>query len=35
MKEFKSALQDFEKAISLDPKKQIGYIGKGDCLRLI
>ena len=35
LKEFKEALQDFEKAIQIDPHKQIAYIGKGDCLRLM
>lgn len=27
-------MADFEKAIKINPEKQIGYIGKGDCLRL-
>jgi hypothetical protein len=35
LKEFKYALQDFDRAIAIDPKKQIAYVGKGDCLRLI
>jgi hypothetical protein len=35
MKEFKLALLDFDKAINIDPHKQIAYVGKGDCLRLI
>jgi tetratricopeptide (TPR) repeat protein len=35
LKEFKYALQDFDKAIAIDPRKQIAYVGKGDCLRLI
>jgi tetratricopeptide (TPR) repeat protein len=35
LKEFKYALQDFDKAILIDHNKQIAYVGKGDCLRLI
>ena len=34
-KKYLEALTDFEKAISLNTNKQIGYVGKGDCLRLI
>lgn len=33
-KRFKEALSDFERAIKINPEKQIAYIGKGDCLRL-
>jgi tetratricopeptide (TPR) repeat protein len=35
LKQFKHALADFDRAISLDPQKQIAYVGKGDCLRLM
>ena len=28
-------MADFEKAINLDGNKQIAYVGKGDCLRLM
>lgn len=35
LKEYKLSLQDFDRAITIDPKKHIAYIGKGDCLRLI
>ena len=35
MKHLKEALKDFDKAIALDPHKQIAFIGKGDCLRLM
>lgn len=35
LKEYKYALQDFDRAIAIDPKKQIAFVGKGDCLRLI
>lgn len=35
MKEFKLAYEDFNKAIAIDSQKQIGYVGKGDCLRLM
>lgn len=28
-------MADFDKAISLDSNKQIAYVGKGDCLRLM
>jgi tetratricopeptide (TPR) repeat protein len=34
LKKYKEALNDFEKAIKINPDKQIAYIGKGDCLRL-
>jgi hypothetical protein len=34
-KNYKKALGDFDKAIGLDAQKQIGLIGKGDCLRLM
>lgn len=34
LKKYKEALNDFERAIKISPEKQIGYIGKGDCLRL-
>jgi tetratricopeptide (TPR) repeat protein len=35
IKNYKKALNDFEKAFNLDSQKQIGLIGKGDCLRLM
>ena len=35
MKNYKKALGDFDRAIGLDGVKQIGLIGKGDCLRLM
>jgi tetratricopeptide (TPR) repeat protein len=34
-KNYKKALADFDRAIGLDGQKQIGLIGKGDCLRLM
>ena len=34
-KSYKKALLDFDRAINLDSQKQIGLIGKGDCLRLM
>ena len=34
LKKYKDALQDFERALKINPEKQIAYIGKGDCLRL-
>jgi hypothetical protein len=34
-KNYKKALVDFDKAILIDSQKQIGLIGKGDCLRLV
>ena len=34
LKRYREALADFDRAINLHPEKQIGYIGKGDCLRL-
>ena len=33
MKKFKEANDDFEQTIYLQPDAQIGYTGKGDCLR--
>lgn len=35
MKQFRLSLADFDKAIHLDNHKQIAYVGKGDCLRLM
>lgn len=35
IKEFKLAYDDFNRAIAIDSQKQIGYVGKGDCLRLM
>lgn len=35
IKNYKKALIDFERALNLDGQKQIGLIGKGDCLRLM
>ena len=35
IKEFKLAYEDFNRAIAIDSQKQIGYVGKGDCLRLM
>lgn len=35
IKEFKLAYEDFSRAIAIDSQKQIGYVGKGDCLRLM
>ena len=35
LKKNEVALSNFDKAISLDGSKEIGYIGKGDCLRLL
>lgn len=35
LKQYKQAMVDFDKAISLDGNKQIAYVGKGDCLRLM
>ena len=35
LKQYRNAVQDFDKAITLDGNKQIGYVGKGDCLRLM
>lgn len=35
LKQYKKALVDFEKANMLEPVKQMGLIGKGDCLRLM
>lgn len=35
IKNYKKALFDFDKAINIDAQKQIGLIGKGDCLRLM
>ena len=35
MKQYKSALTDFDKAINIDGHKQIAFVGKGDCLRLM
>lgn len=35
MKQYKHALSDFDKAISIDNHKQIAFVGKGDCLRLM
>jgi len=35
MKQYRQAIGDFDKAISLDGHKLIAYVGKGDCLRLL
>lgn len=35
MKQYKNALVDFDRAINLDDRKQIAFVGKGDCLRLM
>ena len=35
MKQYKNALGDFDRAIQIDGHKQIAYVGKGDCLRLM
>ena len=35
LKQYRPAMADFDKAIALDGNKQIAYIGKGDCLRLM
>lgn len=35
MKQYRQAIADFDKAITIDGHKQIAYVGKGDCLRLM
>ena len=35
LKHYKNALADFDKAIHIDGHKQIAFVGKGDCLRLM
>ena len=35
LKHYKKALADFDQAIHIDGHKQIAFVGKGDCLRLM
>lgn len=35
LKQYRYALGDFDRAIAIDGHKQIAFVGKGDCLRLM